>query len=150
MIPTWPQELLEQTSVEGVFLQNTLISGFRSGPRGARLSTAVEVGPPKMRSRGIKLRRIAFAEILTADQRARFDRFWEEELNNGVLPFLYPDPHMNGFSLCDDSGLILQDENGNDLLIEQWLLCQFGTNDPAWAALPGAHFAPQFDIVVLP
>lgn len=140
MIPVWPEE----------FRQKTLVDGFKSGTRGTRLSTPMDVGPPKMRRRGVNLRPISFADYFTADQRARFDRFWEEDLGNGTRPFLYPNPHLNGFTLGDENGNILQDETGNNLVIGSWLLCQFGTADPAWTALGGGYFAPQFEIIALP
>jgi hypothetical protein len=104
-----------------------------------------------MRRRGPKTRTIAFNELFNADQRARLDRFWEEDLDHGTHPFLYRDPHADGFSLwTDDAGVTLQDEAGNDLIIEGWLLCTFSTNEPVWSARGGGWFQPRFELVELP
>lgn len=140
MIPCWPSELR----------QRTLVAGFKSGTRGARLVTAMEEGPPKQRPRGNKVRPISFTDEFSANQRARFDRFWEEELNMGTLPFFYPDPHTNGFPLCDDLGSPLLDQDGTPVIIGAWILCTFSTAEPAWSALGGGWFVPQFDIIELP
>ncbi len=140
MIAVWPSELTPGTFVEG----------FSSGPRGTRLATPPDVGPPKMRPRGNLLRPIAFTDLFNANQLARFNRFWEEDLRKGVDPFLYPDPHANGFPLCDDTGAVLLNEAGRPLIIESWILCTFSTDQPSWAARPGGRWAPQFSIVELP
>lgn len=138
MTAIWPDEL-----------PCSPLDGFSSGPRGARLVTSTDVGPPKMRKRGPALRTIALASYFDANQRARFDRFWEEELRTGVDPFMYRDPHFNNYRLSDDGGVTLQNEAGVELEIESWLLCTFSTNEPSWVRRAGKFF-PQFEIVVLP
>lgn len=139
-IAIWPPE----------FRQRVLVEGYQSGARGSRLSTAPEVGQAKLRVRGPKIRYLNCTEFLSFNQRARFDRFWEEDIRGGVDPFLFPDPHANGALLQSDSGGSLQDESGVNLLIESWLLCQFGKDEPTWTGLGGGRFSIQLAFVVLP
>ncbi|MGW1423665.1 hypothetical protein ACWAT4_26495 [Bradyrhizobium manausense] len=141
MTASWPDDLPQGTPVDG----------FKSGTRGTRLGTAMEVGPPKFRPRGPKTRTIAFNDLFTADERARLDRFWDEDLNQGTAPFFYRDPHSDGFPLLDDAGNTLQDEAGNDIIMESWILCVFSDQaEPQWGAAGGGWFTPQFQLTELP
>lgn len=139
-IAKWPSDLP----------QCPIVDGFRSGPRGSRLATTLDSGPPKIRRRGPKLRTISLAQVFSADQRARFDRFWEDEIGCGTKPFLLRDPHLAGLRLCDDAGHPVTDQAGDVLTIESWILCAFSTDDPTWSKLPGGKYAPQFQIIELP
>ncbi|MCK1536889.1 MULTISPECIES: hypothetical protein [unclassified Bradyrhizobium] len=139
-IPVWPDELP----------QVVLVDSFRAGPRGQRLSTAMDSGPAKQRRRGPKTRPLTVAIDLDEDQRARFDRFYEDDTDCGVLPFLIRDMLTDGRGLDGDLGQQVQDENGNDLLIESWLLVQFGQTDPAMAANTFDFYRIQFDLIALP
>ncbi|GEC52264.1 hypothetical protein ABIF38_006426 [Bradyrhizobium japonicum] len=125
------------------------LDGISAGPRSARIVTPVDVGPPKMRRRGAPLRTIALAHYFDANQRARFDRFWDEDLRYGTLPFLYRDPHFNNYLLSTELGAVLQDENGVPIRVESWILCVFSANQPTWSKR-GGKFFPQFEIVELP
>ncbi|MDB5618471.1 MAG: hypothetical protein JWQ24_2709 [Tardiphaga sp.] len=82
--------------------------------------------------------------------RARFDRFYEEEVNFGITPFLIPDQQIDGTGLFDEYGGPLMDESGIPIVIESWWLVQFGQTQPATVAIGGATFTIQFDLVVLP
>ena len=141
-IPVWPDDLPSYV----------LVSGFQTGIRGTRLSTAMDAGPPKQRARGPKTRSIACGIYADRNQIARFDRFWEEEVNWGTLPFLAPDRVLDGLAVLDDLGVCLLDESGVPIFSEEWQLVQFGQTEPASTPVPDNPllFVIQFDLVVLP
>jgi hypothetical protein len=139
-IPIWPIDLP----------QRSLVQGFQSSARGNRLTTAPDVGPSKQRRRGPAIRPVTCAIMVEMDGRARFDRFFEEELNFGVTPFLLPDQQIDGNALYDESWNVLLDENDVPIVIDQWWLAQFGQSQPATSAISGMIFTIQFDLLVLP
>ncbi|MGY3366191.1 hypothetical protein ACVWZL_003316 [Bradyrhizobium sp. GM2.4] len=139
-IPVWPDDLP----------QVVLVEGFQAGPLGQRLSTAMDSGPSKQRRRGPKTRPLTVAIAVDENQRALFDRFYDEEVGGGTTPFLIRDVLTDGRDLDDDLGEQLQDENGDDLLIESWALVQFGQTDPAVAANTFDFYRIQFELIVLP
>jgi hypothetical protein len=121
-----------------------------TGPRGSRLATAPDIGPAKLRRRGPKVAAATGILHVTQDQRARFDRFWEEDTTGGVLPFLFRDQQVDGYPLEDDLGAWLQTETGEPIRIESWWLCQFGQQDPAYTRLTGRRFRIQISLIILP
>lgn len=139
-IPVWPADLP----------QRVLVQGFQSGVRGNRLTTAPDAGLVKQRRRGPAVRPVTCAVTVEMDGRARFDRFYEEELNFGVAPFLIPDQQVDGNLLSDELWNALLDENGHLLIAESWWLVQFSQNQPAVSAAEGLLFNIQFSLVVLP
>jgi hypothetical protein len=139
-IPIWPLDLP----------QRSLVQGFQASARGNRLTTDPDVGPPKQRRRGPAIRPVSCAIMVEMDGRARFDRFFEEEVNFGVTPFLLPDQQIDGETLCDELWNAVLTENDMPLVIDSWWLVQFGQNQPATAAVSGRLFTVQFDILVLP
>ena len=87
---------------------------------------------------------------VSANQRARFDTFWDEDTAGGTLPFLYRDQQLDGYQATDESGSLLETEDGTPIQIESWWLVQFGQNEPAYTRQSGNRFQIQFDLVVLP
>lgn len=139
-IPVWPVDLP----------QRVLVQGFQSSVRGNRLTTAPEIGPVKQRRRGPAVRPVTCAITVEMDGRARFDRFYEEDLNFGVTPFLIPDQQVDGNMLSDEVWNALLDDNGSLLIAESWWLVQFAQDQPAVSAPDGLIFTIQFGLVVLP
>lgn len=136
----WPEEL-----PCGVLLES-----LQASPRGSRLSTAPDFGPAKLRRRGPKIMPVSCVITVNADQRARFDTFWDEDTLGGTLPFLYRDQQLDGYPLDDDLGSWLQTEDGAPLHMESWWLVQFGQQEPAYSRQSGNLFSIQFSLVVLP
>ncbi|WP_299808744.1 hypothetical protein [Tardiphaga sp.] len=139
-MPVWPDDLP----------QRSLIQPFQASVRGNRLSTATDTGPAKQRRRGPAIRPVTCGIMVGMNLRARFDRFYEEEVNFGITPFLIPDQQIDGTGLFDEYGGPLMDESGIPIVIESWWLVQFGQTQPATVAIGGATFTIQFDLVVLP
>lgn len=139
-IPVWPDDLPAQS----------IVPAFQGSARGNRLLTSTDTGPGKQRKRGPALRPVSCAMQVTRDQRARFDRFYEEELNFGVTPFLIPDQQLDGVEADDPDANELLDPDGNPVLIGSWWLVQFGQKQPTPNAISDWLFTISFDLVVLP
>jgi hypothetical protein len=139
-VPFWPSELL----------QTVYVDGYQSSPAGGRLGTSMEAGPDKQRRRGPKLRPLSGTIRLDPDERARFERFWDEEIDGGTLPFWFPDIHLGGFALATESGLVLTTETDRPVEIDSWWLVQMAKEDPAYSAVSGLLFNVSFKLVVLP
>jgi len=139
-IIVWPEELS----------CTVITDSLGTGPRGTRLSTATDAGIGKLRRRGPKVGQATGILHVTQDQRARFDRFWEEDTAGGVLPFLFRDQQLDGYPLADDLGAWLQTETGEPIRIESWWLCHFGQQDPAYTRVTGRRFRIQISLVILP
>lgn len=140
MIPVWPDDLP----------RFVLVDGFQSSPRGTRLKTAMDIGPGKQRRRGPKIASQSSIIDVDSDQRARFERFWDEDVAGGSLPFLIRDHLSDGRDLSNDSGAPLLSSDGLLLIIESWNLVQFGQNDPVYTAIGPLEFRVQFEVVLLP
>lgn len=139
-IPVWPEDL--PCSV--------IMGSLQTSARGGRIATATESGIAKQRPRGPKTRPVSCVVKASADQRARFDRFWDEETLSGTSPFLFRDQQFNAYHLGTDIGAQLQTDEGVPLKIESWWLVQFGQQQPAFSRVTGRVFQIQFDLVVLP
>ena len=139
-IIVWPEELS----------CTVITDSLGTGPRGTRLSTATDAGIGKLRRRGPKVGQATGILHVTQDQRARFDRFWEEDTAGGVLPFLFRDQQLDGYPLADDLGAWLQTETDEPIRIESWWLCHFGQQDPAYTRVTGRRFRIQISLVILP
>ena len=126
------------------------MGSLQTAPRGSRLITAPESGVPKQRSRGPKLSSVSCVVKASADQRARFDRFWEEEVGGGTAPFLFRDQQIDGYRLGTETGAQLLTEDDVPLQIESWWLVQFGQQQPAYSRVTGRVFQISFDLIVLP
>jgi hypothetical protein len=114
------------------------------------LSTAPDYGAAKLRRRGPKIVPVSCIIAVSANLRARFDTFWDEDTVGGTLPFLYRDQQLDGYQLADESGAWLETDDGTPVRIESWWLVQFGQQEPAYSRLSGAKFQIQFSLVVLP
>lgn len=138
--PIWPEDL--PCSV--------IMGSLQTAPRGSRLSTAAEVGPAKQRRRGPKIMPVSCVIKVSADQRARFDRFWDEETEGGTAPFLYRDQQLDGYRLGNEDSALLLTDSDAPLVIESWWLVQFGQQQPAYSRVTGRVFQISFALIVLP
>jgi hypothetical protein len=139
-IPVWPDDL--PCSV--------IMGSLQTAPRGVRLATAPDAGPPKQRRRGPKTMPVSCVIKVSANQRARFDRFWEDDTGGGVAPFLFRDQLIDGYKLGNELGQVLLTEAGAPITIGSWWLVQFGQQQPAYSRVTGRVFQISFDLIVLP
>lgn len=109
-------------------------------------------GPGKLRKRlSLALRPLAGAIEMTAAEHAWFEAFWRDDTAGGVLPFWFPDPLRHRMPLLDGTALApLLDAAGAPLLIDAWLLCQFGPDAPSPQPLAGGRLRVALSLVALP
>lgn len=138
-VPRWPPEL-----------PRALRQGYsRSRPDG-RQSTQPEVGPPRVRRRfSAAIAPMTMTIDVSADQRMRFSRFWEEDTGFGSLPFLIPDWTIDGLDMGTASGSSLTTANGETLEIAASLLVMFG-RDPPTEIPVGIRYRITFQLSIMP
>lgn len=141
--PTWP------------FTKEPEGASWNLGLGGGRSLTPMEIGPPKAKRRSSAIGKpmaLVFPDF-TADELARFDRFYSEDTAQGALPFWMADPIYHGESLLDEAGTPITDENGVPITIAAWWLLLFGDmgNDGPQVSNPDADFfRVEFPVIILP
>lgn len=93
--------------------------------------------------------RVVLGIEATAAQRAVFHAFFDDDTAGGSLPFVLPDPTLDGQRLLTGSGDVLLHSNGQPLLIAANWLCLFGDELPQ-EQIVGGRFAITFSVWVLP
>lgn len=142
MIPYWPADLPQRVLADS--FSETLADG--------RLRTAMETGHAKSRRRFSSAPKpVAAAFKVTPDQKARLERFWEEEIAGGSLPFLMADQTADALVLLADDGLQLLDDAGRPLVNTAWWLVLAGDTPPAFTTRNrGLTYTAAFPLSVLP
>lgn len=139
MMPVWPSEL-------DLILQQ----GWQQQAGEARRRTANDAGPPRISRRYSQVARpVAMTLDMSRAEKARFDRFYFEEVREGTLPFLMRDPLTSGWELLADNGAALLTDGSAPLLLEETWICLFGTALPAETAY-GARILISFELAVMP
>lgn len=141
-IPIWPYDLPQRMNVEGY--QNAFADN--------RMASQPEIGPPKLRRRtSATPRPVAGQIIVSANGLARLRRFWEEEIDQGIQPFWFPDQEADGHKLTTEGLLPLQTQEAQNLLISAWWLVQFEAGaPPTWSAASPFHRAVALNLIILP
>ncbi|CAN2532527.1 hypothetical+protein [Methylocapsa aurea] len=136
----WPPELP----------QHVLQDGYSQGMRDGRMFSKMDRGPPKSRRRSSASAIKVQAKILVSvSTLARFDRFWNDETQEGSLPFVMPDQIYNGATLADGFGDDLLTDGGDSLVITRMWLVKFDEQSPQktpWGAL----FYASFSLLIYP
>ncbi|GJE00541.1 hypothetical protein [Methylobacterium isbiliense] len=141
MIPVWPADLPQR------FRAADSSFGFGDG----RLRTPMDAGPPKVRRRfSAVVKPVTLSWRGSEDDVARFERFFEEEIAGGSLPFFLPDPRRDGRPLLTDDGVVLLDDQGRPLLNTAWWLCLFGETVPTQIPVTGLLMQVNMQLAVLP
>lgn len=119
MIASWPQSLPQHFDRPG----------FDAGMGDGRVRFQSEAGPGKGRE-GFRAVADPVKGTMTmrGAQRILCVDFVRETLRNGSLPFLFPDPHREGYDL----------------------LVKFGESLPRWSNRGGDWWAVELDLVSLP
>lgn len=139
--PTWPSEL--PCAVMDASLSPTMADG--------RLRASTDTGPGKVRLLNSAAVTPASAAIVCdANQLARFNRFWTEDVGRGVLPFLIRDQELDALPLLDEDGTELTDESDETLLNSAWWLVQFGTPPSRPTLVSRQLFRVNFELLILP
>lgn len=140
VVPSWPAELP----------QRVLTDGYSEKQRDGRLFSRTSSGPGKVRRRySSAVLQVTAAMIVTYAQKARFERFWDDETAGGSLPFIMPDQTHDGLALLDGGGLPILDGGGLPILITANWLVRFGQEAPQVTPW-GLQFQTSFQLDVLP
>ncbi len=119
-----------------------------------RRKSQSEAPTPQYRKRFSRVgKMVSLSVLLTRDEKAIFDRFYEQDTSDGALLFRMPDPTTDEWPLLGSDGQPLLISGGADdgkplLLAGQWL-CSFGDQLPS-EAVTGVNFRISFDVVVMP
>lgn len=93
--------------------------------------------------------RLSMTIDVDRSQKARFDRFYADDIRCGTLPFLMSDPTSSGWRLLSAEGDSLLTEGSVPLLIEETWICMLGDALPA-ETIYGVRFRITFDLAVMP
>ena len=138
-VASWPAEL-----------PRPMRQSYQFGRGDGRLRTPQDAGPPRTRLRYSAVPSlVAMTVDLSVDETLRLDRFYDEEVGRGSLPFLMPDPELDGLVLSDGAGNVLTDGAGAVLTIAATWLCMFADGLPARTVV-GVRRRVSFQIAVLP
>lgn len=125
--------------------------GWQVQVQEARQRRQSEFGPPGWKRRFSSVARyVSLSLTLSRDERAVFDRFYEEDCAQGSLPFYMPDPATHGWQLLATGGQQLLDGSGAPLLLAETWLCSWGEVPPAETITGQVDFLKTFQVVVLP
>lgn len=92
---------------------------------------------------------VGVAFFVSHDQRGRFDRFFDDETEQGALPFLVPSWGIDNVGLLAADGLDLLTHEDAPLLIAATWVCMFGQTMPSVVPM-GLQWRISFDLVILP
>ena len=140
-VPIWPLDLP----------QRPLRNGFSLGSADGRRTVDMEKGPPAVElAFSSAVRPVEASFQVDLNGALRFDRFWLEETRKGSLPFLLPDPRLDGVPLADDAGRPILADDGAPLLISSWWPVMFGKQAPSAVNTAGIWWRISFQLNVLP
>lgn len=121
-------------------------------PNNARV-TSPDEGPPRVRMR----RTLSSADVrwtlwMDADIKARFERWWRDDVRFGAMPFLAPDWTRDGWPLLDPSSVPLLDPSGTPILVACWRYYMASPTSRPEFRLVGDSvvFALTFPVMVMP
>ncbi len=124
--------------------------GFQGEASDGRRSTPLDAGPPRVRLRfSAAATSIAMAITVTADQRARFERFWRQESRGGSRAFVMTDWRFDGHDIASSDGPALTTEAGAPLRIEARQLAMFADGRPREVPV-GNGWRISFSVLWLP
>ena len=116
----------------------------------ARRKTQADMGPPRYRKRFSKAPKlVTLSVVLSRNQKAVFDNFYEHDCAEGARRFWMPDPTTDGWPLLTSSGQSLLTSEGEPMLLAKRWLCAWGDQTPV-ETLQTLEFRKSFSIVVLP
>lgn len=141
-VPVWPSPPLPS---------RVLRDGYSEKLRDGRLFSRTQSGPGKVRRRySSAVLPVSASIIVDYAQKSRLERFVEEEIASGALPFIVPDQTHDGLPLLDGSGLPILDGGGLPILVTAHWLVMFSENALPQFAPWGLQFMASFQLDVLP
>jgi hypothetical protein len=117
----------------------------------ARLKRQPTSGAPSYRSKYSRAAElVALSVVLTRNQKAIFDNFYNNDCANGVALFWMPDPTTDGWPLLHSDGTPMLTGAGQPLLLSKRWLCEWGDEMPVESIDGQIRFRKSFSIVVVP
>lgn len=90
--------------------QRALVDGYSEPLRNSRLTSNVDVGPPKMRFKGLMPRTVEAQLVLSYALKSTLENFYYSDLMEGTLPFKIPDQTHDDQELLDTDFVELTDD----------------------------------------
>lgn len=116
----------------------------------ARRKRGFENGPPGYRRRFSSVGQLVqFSVLLSAYQRAVFDRFWRDDCAEGSSLFWMPDPTRDGWPIAGPDGSALLTGEGLMVLMAARWLCSWADQAPV-ETIEGVEFRKSCSVVVMP
>lgn len=138
-VPIWPAELP----------QRVLRAGYSETFRDGVLRSKSDSGVGKVRRRYSSAALPVQAMIsLYYSQKARLERFWDEDTGGGALPFIMPDQTHDGLPLLDSGGVPVLDGAGVPILVTANWLVRFSAAPQITPR--GPIFSASLQLTVLP
>jgi len=138
-VAVWPSELP----------QRVLRAGYSETLRDGLLRSKSDSGVGKVRRRYSSAALPVQATIsLYYNQKARLERFWNEDTGGGALPFIIPDQTHDGLPMLDGDGLPILDGGGLPILVTANWLVLFAA--PPQIVPRGPIFSASLQLSVLP
>jgi len=139
MIPEWPEDLPCPSRV-----------GYSLSFGDGRIKKEAEGGPPGYRRRySLTPKTATMTVVMTRDQYALFEAFFDETLKAGSLPFTMVDVLKDGVPALDEFDVPILDGEGNPVLIAATNLCLFGDGLPQVVAM-SRRVKVTFSLVQMP
>ncbi|MDI6026713.1 hypothetical protein QBK99_10975 [Corticibacterium sp. UT-5YL-CI-8] len=131
-------------------LPKPLRQGYQFAMGDGRSAQRRDAGPARYARRFSSVAHaVAYSTILDASQLARFERFYNEETKQGIVPFFIPDPGKDGWPALTADGTPITLPDDTPVLLSRTWLCTFGERLPSWTSI-GMSWTVSFDLVVLP
>jgi hypothetical protein len=125
-------------------------AGYARGQQDQRLLSQPESGPIRSRRRSSSaMSEVRLQIVVSREGRARFDRFFHEEIEDGAAQFIMEAPDTDGWPLKNEDGVHLLDENDEPLLMTEEWLCLLGREMPQTTPV-GVEWRIDFSVLVLP
>lgn len=138
-VPVWPSDLPRPTRGD-----------YQASWQDPRIARQAETGPPGYRRRFSSVSRpVSLSIIVSRSGKARFDRFFTDDIAHGSRVFRMPDPTTDGWPLLNESGVPLLTETGAPILLSENWLCLM-TAVPVERIYAQVEFQIAFQVDVLP
>ncbi|MBT9370270.1 hypothetical protein [Rhizobium sp. CSW-27] len=138
-VAVWPSELPPPEQ-----------QGYKKTAQDPRQKRAGDIGPAGYRRRFSGVARpVSLSFLLDRGQKARFDRFYEEETGFGTISFDMPDPTTDGWPALDSNGEQMLDSEGRPMLLTRIWRCKFADGAPEETVVD-TQFRVTFSILVMP
>ncbi|WMT85560.1 hypothetical protein NO932_11540 [Pelagibacterium sp. 26DY04] len=138
-LPAWPPELYRP-----------LVDGFQRGTGDNRRFGQFDNAPPTVRRGTSKATEsVSVSFVCSYDQKARFERFYDDECKEGAAVFTMPAWDSDGVYVLTADGIHLLDHEDDPLLVTSTWACLFGQGGATVTPF-GLDWKVAFELVILP